>query len=65
MPFIILKNEEASESILLNGEMARSEILLTEGSRPQVTVLNVNNSTRSFHHKAAPFSTRRSIGEPA
>ncbi|MBF7995750.1 hypothetical protein [Rahnella laticis] len=35
MPVIILKNEEASESILLNGEMARSEILLTEGSRPQ------------------------------
>ncbi|MBF7980953.1 hypothetical protein IV436_17415 [Rahnella sp. LAC-M12] len=35
MPFIILKNEEASKSILLNGEMARSEILLTEGSRPQ------------------------------
>ncbi|MBV6817122.1 hypothetical protein KWG64_04105 [Rahnella sp. PD12R] len=35
MPFIILKNEEASEAILLNGEMARSEILLTEGSRPQ------------------------------
>ena len=25
MPFIILKNEEASESILLNGEMARSK----------------------------------------
>ncbi len=30
MPFIILKNEEASESILLSGEMARSEILLNE-----------------------------------
>ncbi|MBV6816802.1 hypothetical protein KWG64_02460 [Rahnella sp. PD12R] len=36
MPFIILKNEEAPKSILLNSEMAHSKILLNEaGWRPK------------------------------